>query len=72
MACPVSVITPESQALVKRFFDARLAAKLGGAFYGPDCSLWPARWFEVVTLIQHEMEREEAAMNAAFAAAQRR
>lgn len=71
LACPVSVITEESKDTVRRFFDARLTAKIGGAMYGPDASLWPARWFEAVTLIQNEIQREETAMHLAFAAKQR-
>ncbi len=70
LACPVSVITEDSKTLVRRFFDARLTAKLGGSLYGPDSSLWPVRWYEAVTVLQHELEREQGAMNAAIAAKQ--
>jgi hypothetical protein len=65
LACPVSVITPESLTAVHRFSEARRTQKLGGVLYGPDSSRWPARWHAVVTLLQHEIEREEAAMHKA-------
>lgn len=61
LACPVSVITPESLSVTRQFFNARRALKMGGALYGSDSSRWPARWFDAVTLLQHEIEREEAA-----------
>ena len=71
IACPVSVITPESQRAVRRFFEARRTAKLGGALYGPDANEWPVRWVETVTLLQYEIEKEEAKANQAIAAASR-
>ena len=70
LACPVSVITPESLTTVRRFSDARRTQKLGGVLYGPDSSRWPARWHDIVTLLQHEIEREEAAMHKAMRARQ--
>ena len=65
-ACPVSVITPESKAAIGKFYEAKAAQKLGGVLYGPDSSLWPARWFATVTLLQYEIEREEAAAQKAI------
>jgi hypothetical protein len=66
LACPVSVITPESKQAVGKFYEARATQKLGGTMYGPDASLWPARWHNTVTLLQHEIEREEAAATMAI------
>lgn len=66
LACPVSVITPESIAAVCKFFEARRALKLGGVLYGADASRWPARWWDTVSLLQHEVEREEAAATKAI------
>jgi hypothetical protein len=66
LACPISCITPESLSVVQKFFAARRAHKLGGVFYGPDSSLWPARWFEAVSILQHELEREESAAQKAI------
>lgn len=70
LACPVSVIDPESTVILNRFFEARRALKLGGVLYGPDSSRWPSRWFDSVNLLQHEMEREEAASTRAINAYQ--
>ena len=69
-ACPVAVITPESLAAVRQFSEAKRTQKLGGVLYGPDSSRWPARWHDVVTLLQYEIEREEAAMHRAMRARQ--
>ena len=66
MACPVSVITPDSTLAVRQFSEAKRTQKLGGVLYGPDSSLWPARWHAIVTLLQYEIEREEAAAQKAI------
>lgn len=70
LACPVSVITPESLTEVRRFSEARRAVKLGGVLYGPDSSRWSARWYDTAVLLQYEIEREEAAMHKAMRARQ--
>ena len=66
LACPVGVITTESITTVCRFSEAKRTNKAGGVLYGPDPSQWPARWHDVVTLLQYEIEREEAAANVAI------
>jgi hypothetical protein len=66
LACPVSAIKQESLAAIRQFSEARRTQKLGGVLYGPDASLWPARWHETVTLLQYEIEREEAASKKAI------
>jgi hypothetical protein len=66
LACPVSVITPESQKFIRQFFEARRVSKLGGALYGIDSSQWDVRWFEAANLLQYEIEREEAAAQKAI------
>ena len=66
LACPVSCITPESLTAVRQFSEAKRTQKLGGVLYGPDSSLWPARWWDTVTLLQYEVDREEAAANRAI------
>jgi len=65
-ACPVSVITPESLAAVRQFSEARRTHKLGGVLHGADSSLWPARWYDAVALLEYEIEREEAAAQKAI------
>jgi hypothetical protein len=68
IACPVSVITDESIRTVQRFFEAKRTQKLGGVMFGPDSSQWPARWFETVSLIEQELDREHSAFKAAESA----
>jgi hypothetical protein len=61
---------------VHRFFQQERAHKAtGGVLYGADINKWPARWLDVVTLIQGEIDRERGAYERAKAAyinAQRR
>ncbi|HEY2014643.1 MAG TPA: hypothetical protein VGH38_14130 [Bryobacteraceae bacterium] len=67
LACPVSVITPESQRVLDQFYQARRVNKASGAvLLGADSSLWPARWYDAVALLQGEIEREEAAAQRAI------
>ena len=70
LACPVAVITLGVALGVRQFSEAKRTQKLGGVLYGPDSSRWPARWHAVVTLLQYEIEREEAAMHKAMRARQ--
>jgi hypothetical protein len=70
MACPVSVITTDSIAAVRRFAESKRAQKAGGVLYGVDASGWPARWWDTVILLQYEVDREEAAANKAMRARQ--
>jgi hypothetical protein len=66
LACPVAVITQDSIAAARQFSEANRTHKLGGVLYGPDSSRWPARWHDVVTILQYEIEREQAAANRAL------
>jgi hypothetical protein len=65
--CPVALIAPESLDLIQEFMRAqRVREATGGVLYGPDSSAWPARWFDVVDLLQVEIERETRACNVAM------
>jgi hypothetical protein len=67
-ACPVSIITPESEQAIQKFFSAQRVQKgAGGVLYGPDSSAWPARWFDTVSILQGEIERADNAFEAAKA-----
>lgn len=65
--CPVALIRHESLRLIQDFMRAqRVKEATGGVLFGPDSSEWPARWFDVVDLLQMEIERETRAHNAAM------
>lgn len=68
--CPRSLLerTPETMAAIDRYFRAeRMHSAMGGVLYGPDSSLWPARWVDTVNVLSGEIEREDAAREGAFA-----
>jgi hypothetical protein len=65
--CPVALVRQESLDWIQEFDRAqRVKEATGGVLYGPDSSEWPARWFDVVDLLQIETEREDRARNAAL------
>lgn len=58
--------------LIEDFFRGQRVLKgSGGVFYGPDSSIWPARWFDAVEIIQGEIQREDAAFQKALRAKQK-
>ena len=64
--CPVSAITEQSlETLMRHRASERVHKASGGVLYGADASSWPARWYDAVSLIQFEIEREESARREA-------
>lgn len=73
--CPRSLLErePETMTAIDRFYRAqRMHTALGGVLYGPDASLWPARWVDTVNVLSGEIEREDAVREIAFAEYRRR
>lgn len=69
LECPVARITDESLRLVRDFARAkRVHEASGGVLYGPDSSLWRARWMDAVELIEMEVQRADAALHEAVGA----
>jgi hypothetical protein len=68
--CPRSLLErePEAMKLLQRYRRAkRTHEATGGVMYGPDSSLWPARWVDAVTIIAGEEKRADAAFQHALA-----
>lgn len=70
--CPISALTVpsehnrESLELLRKFYGGQRVHKAtGGVLYGGDSSEWPARWFDAVSLIQLEIDREDSARHKA-------
>lgn len=64
--CPSAVAHPELIHLVQLESENRAAKEATGAtMYGQDASLWPAWWWDVVTLCEAYRQAENSARNKA-------
>lgn len=61
--CPISMITPEAQALVNEVMRAEAVyERTGATLFGPDTAKWHTRWYDTVKLVQSEEWRVDNAI----------